>query len=163
MGDYIVWRSELINSAEEARRYYQERLAGLHRVTCRGRLLTLFFERAAVHIFSVDFSEIPAPLITVVTRKISETIVEERAFSADRARLMDQIIPAVCNFTFSLPGSLDASRNRLLHGPRLPDGRYLRVVLRPGSRGMWTCVTAYPIDSRKWMELRGARTAKFPP
>lgn len=164
VGDYVVWRADIITTAEEARRYYQERLAGLHRVMCRGREINLFFERGATHVFSVDFSEMPAPEIVVVRRRLSQVVTEERAFSLDRARLMDRIVPAVCNFTFSLPGtSATTQHHRLLHGPQLPDGRYLRVVLRPGSRDMWNCVTAYPIESAKWMVLRGARTAKFPP
>lgn len=134
----------------------------MHRVSCRGREVTLFFEHAAIHVYTEEY-QTPSGL-TIVRRRISPEVVEERAFSIDRARLMDHIIPAVRYFTFSLPGTGPENReNRLLHGPRLPDGRYLRVVLSPGPRDTWYCKSAYPIDAAKWMELRGARTAKFPP
>ena len=46
MGDYVVIRSELIADAREARRYYEERIAGRpHIVSCHGRPATLFFDK----------------------------------------------------------------------------------------------------------------------
>jgi hypothetical protein len=163
VGDYVVIRSNLIATAEEARRYYEERYAGLHRVMCRGTEVTLFFESGATHLYSEEKMPLPVGAV-IVKRRIRPNVYEERVFSLDRAQLMDAVIPAICAFTFSLPGTgLKSRSSRLLHGPRLPDGRYMRVVLRPGTRGMWTCVSAYPIESAKWLVARQAKTAKFPP
>jgi len=160
--DYVVIRSELVADGREARRYYEERLAGMHVVSCHGRNVTLFFERAANHVYTKK--PLPGNTEPLIKRRLAANRFEERIFCLDRARLMDQIIPSVCSFTFSLPGTSAANRsNRLLHGPRLRDGRYLRVVLSPGPRGSWYCKSAYPIDPRLWMELRRARTVKFPP
>ena len=161
-GEYVVLRSELIENSREARRYYEERLGGLHVVECKGRKVTLFFESAVNHVYT---EEKPTDANAVaLTRRFASGNTETRYFSLDRARLMDQIIPAVKYFTFSLPGTGETTReNRLLHGPRLSDGRYLRVALSPGPRGTWYCKSAYPIDAKKWLLLRGAKTAKFPP
>lgn len=161
--DYVVIRSDLILDSREARRYYEERLAGLHVVSCHGRDVTLFFEHAMNHVYTTE------PLagtiqVNIIRRRIRPGVFDERVLSLDRARLMDRIIPAVCYYSFSLPGTgTDNRENRLVHGQRLPDGRYLRVVLSPGPRDMWFCKSAYPIESREWLRLRGARTVKFPP
>lgn len=164
MGDYVVRQSRYIETEREARRYYQERLAGMRRVVCRGKEVTLFFERAATHVYIEALSDHCPANPVIIRRRIRERVYDERAFCLDRARLMDHIIPAVRYFTFSLPGTSEANReNRLLHGPRLPDGRYLRVVLSPGPRNTWYCKSAYPIEAAKWMELRCAKSAKFPP
>jgi hypothetical protein len=163
VGEYVVIKSAFIATAEEARRYYQERLGGLHRVTCRGKEIDLFFEAAATHLFSKEIQPIPIGAV-VIKRRIAPGKFDERVFDLDRAQLMDAVIPAVCNVVFSLPGTgLTNRANRLLHGPRLPDGRYMRVVLRPGSRDTWTCVSAYPLLGTEWNRARQARTAKFPP
>lgn len=164
MGDYVVRRSEYIENLREARRYYEERLSGMRTLQCRGREVVLFFERAAMHVYTEELPD-PCPIgAIVIKRRIGPNKYDQRIFCLDRARLMDCILPAVQNFTFSLPGTSATNReNRLLHGPRLPDGRYLRVVLSPGPRGTWYCKSAYPIDSDKWLSLRMAKTAKFPP
>lgn len=164
MGDYVVCRAEYISNEREARRYYQERYAGMHRVQCRGKEVTIFFEHAATHVYSEEIDGAVPQGATMIRRRLRPGVFEERVFSLDRAQLMDRIIPAIVNFTFSLPGtSADNRENRLLHGPRLPDGRYLRVVLSPGPRASWYVKSAYPIDAVKWRDLRGAKTAKFPP
>jgi len=125
--------------------------------------VTLFFERAANHVYTVAADK-ASPDATLIKRVIGNGRFDERAFSLDRARLMDHIIPAVRYFTFSIPGtSVENRENRLLHGPQLQDGRYLRVALSPGPRGSWYCKSAYPIEAEEWRRLRSAKTAKFPP
>lgn len=163
MADYVVIRSELIADSREARRYYEERLAGMHVVFCKVKNVTLFFERAANHVYTVAVESAP-PGATIIKREIGKGRFDERGFNLDRARLMDHIIPAVRYYTFSIPGtSSDNRANRLLHGPQLPDGRYLRVALSPGPRDTWYCKSAYPIEAAEWRRLRSAKTAKFPP
>jgi hypothetical protein len=162
LGHYNVIRADLIDTEREARSYYQDRLAGAHEVNCRGHRIVVFFEAAANHVYTEEpWSGCKAPLIR---RRLPGGRVDERVFCLDRARLMDRIIPAIQYVAFSLPGAETGAReNRLLHGPPMKDGRCVRVVLSPGPRGMWFCKSAYPLDRAKWMILRGARSAKFPP
>lgn len=163
-GEYVVWKSKLIVTEREARQYYQQRLGGLRIVRCAGRDVTLFFDGAANHVYTIGLPDPAPPGAKILRHRIGPGVYDERIFSLDRALLIDQIIPAVKYFTFSLPGT-GAGRNgsRLLHGPRLADGRYLRVVLAPGPRGhSWMCKSAYPIAAALWMTLRKAKTAKFP-
>src|ERR1035438_4459381 len=46
---------------------------------------------------------------------------------------------------------------------RLPDGRYMLVVLRPGPGDAWTCVSAYPVLAYSWKNATRAKAARFPP
>jgi hypothetical protein len=162
--DYVVIRSEYIADVREARRYYQERLAGRpHQVTCYGRPVVLFFDHGVNHAYTTDVSK-GQPGAAVITRDLRGGRRETRVFCLDRARLMDQIIPAVCAYSFTLAGKAPVERhNRLVHGPRLPDGRYLRVVLASGPRGMWYCKSAYPLTAAEWLYARSSVAIKFPP
>ena len=136
----------------------------MHRVMCHGREVTLFFEHAVNHAFTEEYDPMVHAAADIIRRRIGPSQYDDRVFSLDRARLMDHIIPAVKYYSFTIPGTGPSNRNnRLVHGPRLPDGRYLRVALSPGPRGSWYCKSAYPIEAAKWMALRGAKTAKFPP
>lgn len=158
----LLERSELITSLAEAREYYARKLVGAHKVECHGRPVTIVFERGATHLFSDESGVASAER---VERALGGGKMEVRAFSVARARLMDSVLPAICGYTVSLPGTAPTRgrEKRMLHGPRLPDGRYLRVVLRPGPGDGFTCVSAYPIQQRVWLDARRAKTAKFPP
>jgi hypothetical protein len=167
VADYVVIRSAFIDTPEEARRYYQERIVGataMRRILCHGREVVVYFDHAGTHAFTKGFTgPIPAGAV-LVRRRIALDKYDDRAFDVDRARLMDYIIPAIQNFTFSIPGTSPEEReNRLLHGPRLPDGRYLRVALSPGPRKAWYFKSAYPIEAVAWRKWRTAKTVKFPP
>ena len=162
MGDYVVIRADLIQTEREARRYYENRLAGFHTLSCHGRTATVYFAKAGNHVYTEEWTVEPQD--KVIRRRIGPDAFDERVFCLDRARLMDSVLPAIRYFTFSIPGEgRDRARNRLLHGPRLKDGRYLCVVLGPGPDGSWLCKTAYPITAGKWAVLRRAKTVKFPP
>jgi hypothetical protein len=162
-GEYVVLRSELIRTAEEARAYYATKLAGVHPVNCHGKQISLYFPQGYTHVYSVAVDKSKVDSTILLQRRLQGGGVEVRAFSVDRARLMDQIIPSVQGFTVSLPERDHTSRRRL-YGQRLRDNRYLCVVLRPGNtKGNWECVTAFPVGSDDWLAARRARTAKFPP
>ena len=77
---------------------------------------------------------------------------------------MDEVLRAIATFTVSVPGTgRQGSENPTLHGQRLASGEYMRVVLRPGPGTAWTCVSAYPVAARVWLEMCRAKRAKFPP
>jgi hypothetical protein len=162
---YVVVRSELISTVAEAKDYYAERISGVHDVNCYGKTVRIFFESAASHMFSEEPpTGIVVPSAEQVVRRVHGGRVEIRRFSVDRARLMDRALEAVARFTVSIPGTGQRGHEmRMFHGPRLPDGRYLRVVLRPGDETDFVCVSAYPIDERTWLAARRAKSAKFPP
>jgi hypothetical protein len=162
----VVARSNLITTLEEARVYYAAKLVGARLVTTRKGHATIVFEAATTHFYSVetaDFANVPAN--ERVSRRLSATRTEYRRFDVDRARLMDRVIPAIEGFVFSIAGtSSHGLEKRMLHGPVLPDGRYMRVVLSPwrGDADKWTCVSAYPIAAAVWMQARRAKAIRFP-
>jgi hypothetical protein len=118
----------------------------------------------AVHIYS---ESAPDPLpegAVVVTQDVAPGRFEVRIFSCARAQSMDHILPSISNFTVSIVGQGAKGReNKVLHGRRLPTGNYMRVVLRPGPKEAWTCVSAFPVSKAAWQEALRARRAKFPP
>jgi hypothetical protein len=163
MSDYIVIRSAFIERPHEAVDYYAARLAGARVIACHGRNVEIHFEADGTHLFSEDVGSIVADHARIV-RRVKGGRIEVRQFALERARLLDQVVTAIERFTVSIPGSGGMGREkRLLHGPRLPDGQYLRVVLRPGPGKAWTCVTAYPVSEVAWREAVRARRARFPP
>lgn len=54
---YVIVRSELINTAAEAKDYYAERIAGLHDVNCHGKTVRIFFEGSASHTCSLKIRQ----------------------------------------------------------------------------------------------------------
>lgn len=156
--------SSLITTKEEALEYFAARIAGARKVICYGTAVGLVFEREGTHFFSEDPGADPLNAAERIQRRVAGGRLELRRFNLDRARLMDHIVPAVERFTVSLPGTGRAGlEKRMLHGPALADGRYLRVVLRPGPGEAWTAVTAYPISLAQWREAVRSKRAKFPP
>jgi hypothetical protein len=160
----VVRRSHLIETAAEARTYYEARLARAHAITCHAKAVTIVFERGATHLYSEEAKHAGAALQPMVTRELPSGRCDSRVFSIRRAQLMDEVLRAISLFTVSVPGTgRQASQNRMLHGPRLASGEYMRVVLRPGPDKAWTCVSSYPISESLWREMCRAKRAKFPP
>jgi len=162
---YVVIRSELIETLNEARSYYAERLAGAHKVTCYGRPVTIVFERDATHLYSIDPKGVPIPDGDRVERIIPRHRIEVRLFNVERARLMDHVLRAVSLFSVSVPdaGGRAGHQKRVVYGPALATTEHMRVVLRPGPGEAWTCVSAYPVTNREWLAARSLKRAKFPP
>ena len=145
----------------EARAYYAAKLVRAHEITRHDRRVTVVFEAGATHLFSVE--TVTGEVVCAedrVDRSIGGGRVDVRRFSLERARLMDHVLPALSDFTVS---SSAQGGNRLVYGPRLPDGRYMRVVLRPGPGSALTCVSAYPVAEHAWMNARRSKGARFPP
>lgn len=164
-----------ITNREEARDYYAATLAGVRTITCYGKRVSIVFEADATHLFSdgppKDLSQeeqrawvaaIPPELR--VERRLPKGRTEVRRFSLERAHLMGHVLPAISRFTVSVPGTgRDGHEKRMLHGPALPDGRYMRVLLRPGPGDAFTCVSAYTVNVNVWRTMVAAKRAKFPP
>lgn len=163
MSNYVVIRSKFIASRQEAVDYYAARIAGTRTITCHGREVVVIFPADGTHLFSEDASHSDIPAHERVVRRVAGGRTEVRRFSLERAVLLDEVASAIANFTVSVPGTgADGREKRMLHGPALADGRYLRVVLRPGPNS-WTIVSAYPIDLELWRQMVRAKRAKFPP
>ena len=156
--------SDLIQTLQQAQVYYANRIAGLRALECSGKTVQVFFPKHMTHAFSTSEAgngDVPCERFD---RRLPGGRVESRYFSLDRARLMDRLIEAVEHFTVSIPGTgIKGHENRMLHGPRLADGRYLRVILQPGGPGDFVCLSAYPVTEAVWLTARRAKSAKFPP
>lgn len=162
MATYSVTRSRYIATVEEARDYYVRKMAKAHRIECHGRAVTVAFEASATHLFTIEAK--PGITGEIVRRRLGGGRVEERIFDLARAQAMDAVLPAVARYTVSVPGTgPNARASRLLHGPRMLSGSYMRVVLRPGPGTAFTCISAYAVPHATWMEMRRAKSARFPP
>ena len=154
----IVGGSEFIETLEQARAYYRAKLAGSHAIQVHGRDVTVVFEKDMTHAYSEESGN-----GELVTRYLGGGRRDVRHFSRERAQLLDHVLRAISLFVFSVPGTGRAGNAmRMLHGPALPGGQHLRVVLRPGPGDAWTCVSAYPVTSTVFFETKRARSAKFP-
>jgi hypothetical protein len=133
-------------------------------VTCCGQRIEIVFPFDAVHVYSEAAPEPLVPGTIVVSQQVRPGRFEIRQFSLKRARLIDHVLPAISLFTVSIEGQGAKGReNKVLHGPQLPAGGHMRVVLRPGPGKAWTCVSAFPIDENAWLEAMRSKRAKFPP
>ncbi len=162
----ITISSDRIETPEEARAYYRAKLARSHLVAFRDEPVTIVFERDATHLYSTEVADRNSlPEALRVERLIPGARWPEiRQFSLERARLMDHVLPALSLFTVAIPGTgASGHEKRMLYGPRLSSGDYMRVVLRPGPGTAWTCVSAYTVSVEKWLDARRAKRAKFPP
>ncbi len=164
MTTYIVIRSDLIETADEARDYYRARLAGPRSITSDGRPVTIVFERDATHLYSTELKG-PASTLPRVVRTIAPGKLDVREFSVERARLMDRVPEAIEGYTVSVPavGGRAGAEKSMIYGRLLPAVGYMRVVLRPGPGIAFTCVSAYPVSEGEWMNARRLKRARFPP
>ena len=142
-----VDRSELITTLAEAREYYAQVLVGVQHVTVKGRQVAIVFEKAITHLYSAEVASFDGvPPAEKVFRNLPGGRVELRRFSADRATLLDRILPTLASHCKSIQGTGQGGHeNRLVYGWPLVDGRALCVALSPwrGTKFKWTCVSAY--------------------
>jgi hypothetical protein len=156
--------SASITCVADAERYYAQKLARSHQVTCRGVRVDVVFEAGGTHLYSEDVEDINSiPQALVVTRNIGGGRREVRQFCLERAVLMDAVLPALSNWTLCTLGMGAPSRApKLVYGPRLPCGNHVCVVLRPGPRRAWTCLTAYPVREDDYRSKFAGRRVGFP-
>lgn len=153
----LVASSDLITNVEEARDYYRAKLGGIRRVTCHGKQVAINFPIDVVHLYSVSGK--PGPNDTICTQQVGFGEFEVRIFDLRRAKLLDRVLPAISCFTVSIVGK---KGKKVLHGGRMTDGWYMRVVLRRGPKKVWVCVSAFPVDERAYQQARNSKVAKFP-
>jgi hypothetical protein len=156
--------SDAISTLDEALLYYRTKLVGAHKITCKAQQVVIVFEESGTHLFSESVDDINAiPEDALVTRNVGGSKRECRQFCLERAKLMDCVLPAISLFTRCTVGTGAPSRpNRQVHGIKMPCGRYMRVVLRPGKPGVWVCLSAFPIDEDAYRKTSWSKTAKFP-
>jgi hypothetical protein len=164
MANYVVIRSEFIATAEEARDYYRAKLAGPQMLTSDGRAVTVVFEHDATHLYSSEIKD-PGSVLPRVTRRIAPGKEDVREFNLSRAQIMDKVLPAIAEYTVSVPaaGGRAGAEKTLIYGRLIPGVGYMRVVVRPGPGTALTCVSAYPVNETEWMNARRLKRAKFPP
>lgn len=159
-----VANAEVISTLDEAQDYYRTYLVRPHHLNCYGRKAVVVFEASMTHCYSEEsrggilLNGIPE------VRQVLGGKTEVRLFCLYRARLMDQVIPAICHHSMSTISKGQKGRERrVLHGPVLSSGDYVRVVLRPGSRGSWICLTSFPVTAAEWRTARNEKHRPFPP
>lgn len=152
-----------ISTRTEAQEYYKKKLVGSHSITSHGKPVDVVFDSTDTHIYSEEADDINAiPEDQLVTRNCGGGKRECRQFCLDRAKLMDQILPAISRFTTSIGGDRGPRAPQLIHGPKMGCGRHLRVVLRRGSGKSWVVVTAFPISEADHRKTTFAKPAPFP-
>lgn len=156
-----VASSALITTPEEARAYYESHLAGLHKVHCRERDVKIVFQAGGTHLYSKNGDIAQAPPAMIVRRPVHRGF-DDRVFCLERAHLMDDVLPTISTYLFSLPGK-GRQPNRQLYSAKLPSGVFLCVILDGGPGDAWTCLTAYPVNAKQWTDAQRSKRAKFPP
>ena len=156
--------SDLIETCAQAREYYRLILAGSHSVTSKSKAVDIVFEGNNTHVFSVEVPDINAiPEDELVTRDRGDGTRECRQFALVRARLMDSVLPAISSYDRCALGKGPPHRaNREIYGPCMPCGRHMKVVLRPGPKTAWTCVTAFPVTVEDFRKASWHKPAQFP-
>jgi len=163
--------SELVETLEQATELYAKDLAGSRKITCHGQPVTIVFDSDGTHLYSVSYNgadelELHERVVRRIPAGKGRFRMEVRHFDLKRACLMSYILPAISNFTVSVPeaGGRPGLQKRVLYGPELPhsDERIL-VVVRPGPGDAWTCVSAYPVSRDQWLKACKLKRAKFPP
>jgi len=163
--------SELIETLKQAQELYSNDLAGARTITCSGKRVTIVFERDATHVYSVSWNGVDVLGVDERAERLipigrGKTRIEVRRFNLERACLMSYILPAISNFTVSVPesGGHAGHQKRVLYGPSLPHSNdHMRVVLRNGPGDALTCVSAYPVSREEWLKACKLKRAKFPP
>lgn len=163
MAEYVVIRSALIETRDEAIAYFRARLAGTQAVEVYGRAIGLMLERDATHFYSEDVKGAPIAAADLVERRLP-TRIEQRRFALDRALYLDAIIPAVRGYVVSLRGRAAAGRENFeLFGPVFADGRHVKVVVQHMRADVWRCVSAFPVSSKAFADACRSRRARWPP
>lgn len=159
----LVDNSTLLRTPDQVFAYYAHHLAGRRELSVHGTPVAVHFPKDGGHLYSRDHKDGDDSSLRIV-RRISGGKVEVRTLDLERAGLLDRIIPTIEGFVVSVPGTgFSGGEKKLLHGPRLASGQYLRVVLRPRGGGDWECVSAYPVSAQAYAEALRAKRAKFPP
>ncbi len=152
-------RSRFIDTREDACAYYAFRLVGDHPVSVQGVSVVVRFNPEETHLFTDTRS--PCPSGDVVRRAGASG--ELRCFSAERARLLDLILPTIAAPVVTLRATI--SSGAMLLGPPDPSARRLCVVVAPSARdrGLWFVRTSYPVSPKDFAAARRGRAVPWPP
>lgn len=151
--------SRFIDTCEDARAYYAERLVGEHTILVRtGGSLVVRFNSEEAHPFTDERN--PCPPDDVVRR--AGRSGEMRCFERTRARLMDRILPTiaapVAAFRALIQGGVQ------LYGPPEVGARRVCVVVAPLGGATWFVRTSYPVNAEGFARARrGSLAVPWPP
>jgi hypothetical protein len=151
--------SRFIDTLDEARAYYDERLVGDHIISVNGTRVIIRFNAEEIHLFTDHGA--PRSMADLVARPSDPR--EVRSFSRERARRMDAILPTLSAPGAAIPGK--GSRSILVHGPGAPSAWRLGVVVAPDRRDrrVYFVRSAFEVAPKNYAAaLRGARVA-WPP
>jgi len=149
-------------------------LAGARTVTIQRKggeqRVTIVFEADGTHVYSesIKSGELHPNTVDLVQRWIptggGRGRTEQRRFSLERARLLDEVLRAISLFTVAVPeaGGRPGHQKSIVYGPALASGERMRVVLRPGPGDARTCVSAYPVSAQEWLTASRLKRARFP-
>lgn len=157
---YVVIRSNLIDTIEEAWAYYRERFVGPRSIQVGGCTIMLHFPGDEIHLFTEKLKVGQDPSPDKLVRRPGSN--EVRYFSKSRARLLDRVVP-----TLEKPAGSVAAKEAgatMVFGPVDKDGHRLAVVVRPrGER--WNVRTAYPLTPKEFADYKrgGSRSMRWPP
>ena len=161
--------SDLIQTLDDARAFYAERLAGARTVTCgETKVVRIYCPPDLTHIYSIEEKDAAKRSALSEAERVTREIgayVEVRRFDLDRARLMGRVLPTISNFLLSVAGPRRYGKeHRLLFGS-LPDARYMKVVLQPfaGQKRAHRLITAFPVSKMVFDDASRDPAAKFPP
>ena len=159
MADYVVIRSDLLETIDETWAYYTAKFIGVREIRVRGVAISIQFAADEIHLFTekITAGQTPSPDKLVYRPKSSEV----RYFSKTRARLLDRIVATLENPA----GSVDAKERGgiMVFGPVDRDGQRLAVVVYQRDE-RWLVRTAFPLTPKAFMAYkRSNRSSPWPP
>lgn len=152
-------KARFIDTCEDALAYYTFRLVGEHPVSVGEVPLLVRFNPEETHPFT-DERE-PCPPGDVVRRAGKSG--EVRCFCAERARLLDLILPTIIAPVTALRAKMPG--RVMLLGPPDPALRRLCVIVAPLAKepGVWFVRTAYPMSPKAFAAARRGPSVAWPP
>lgn len=153
-----------ITTLAEAVAYYKKKLVTAHKIDCKGQRIKIVFEEIDTHTYSEEVDDINAiPEDQLIKRNVGGGKRECRQFCLDRARHVDQILPAISDFATCVGGHGGSRATKILYGPKMACGRHMKVVLRPGSQeSSWYVVSGFPVSSEDYRKSTFSKASKFP-
>ena len=159
MSDYVVIRSDLIETVSEAWAYYRAKFVGEREILARGTPVAIQFPGEEIHLFTEKVDAARAPLQANLVHRPKSS--EVRYFSKTRARLLDRIIPTLENPASSVAAKVPGAT--MVFGPVNRDCTRLAVVVRRLG-ACWLVRTAYPLTPKEFASYkRSNRASPWPP
>lgn len=156
--------SRFIDDLDGARSYYAHRFVGDHKVSVKGVDVVIRFNAEETHLFSdTDPPTDGSPRIEVRRGGGSREI---RYFNRKRARMMDRVLPTLCNPARSVEAK--SAHGVLVYGPAEQNNPRLAVVVVRdySSKTTWFVRTTWSVTANEYKGVvskpNRARAAPWP-